>query len=307
MKLRVALLSLVSVLASVALSGQSSPSRGWSKRTPWGHPDLQGVWTNTTSTPFERPTTVEGKVQLSSAQRAAAARSDSFWPELGQALDQTSLIIEPANGQLPPLTARGQAEKTHLDATRVEDGGTLPRSYEDFDAYDRCITRGLPGAMMPGFYNHNYQILQTPEYVVILVEMIHDVRIIPVDSRSHLSPPIRQWLGDSRGRWEGDTLVVETTNFREGAQERGMGNTIVGGSRDMVLVERFTRAAADTIDYRFTVTDPAIFTASWTASIPMRPLEGNIYEYACHEGNYSMMLMLNSARAADEQARRNAR
>jgi hypothetical protein len=282
----------------------SGPSKPVAPRTPWGHPDLQGVWTNTTSTPLERIEEAKGTPASSAAQRAAAANSDSFWPELGQSLGRTSLIVDPRNGRLPPLTARGQAEKSALDAIRIEDGGRLPRSYEDFDAYDRCITRGLPGAMVPGFYNHNYRIFQTPDHVVIWIEMIHDARMIPVDGRVHIAPRIRQWLGDSRGRWEGDTLVVETTNFREGTQERGMGNTIVGGSPDMVLVERFTRVAADAIDYQFTVTDPAIFTAPWTASIPMTPLQGNIYEYACHEGNYSMMLMLNSARAAEakEQA-----
>jgi hypothetical protein len=161
--------------------------------------------------------------------------------------------------------------------------------------------------MMPGFYNHNYQILQTPGYVVILVEMIHDARIIPIDGRPHVSQRIRQWLGDSRGRWEGDTLVVETTNFREGAQERGMANTVVGGSPDMVLVERFRRVDADSLDYRFTVTDPTVFTAPWTVSAPMSSLGGQIYEYACHEGNYAMMNMLKGARAEEAKASGKAR
>ena len=189
----------------------------------------------------------------------------------------------------------------------MEDGGAQPGSYEDIDVYDRCITRALPGAMMPGFYNHNYQILQLPNYVVIFVEMIHDVRVIPLDGRSHISQRIRQWLGDSRGRWEGDTLVVETTNFREGAQERGRANTVVGGSKDMVLVERFRRVDADTLDYRFTVTDPAVFTAPWTVSTPMTKLQGDIYEYACHEGNYALTNILKGARAEEEQDRGNAR
>ena len=160
---------------------------------------------------------------------------------------------------------------------------------------------------MPGFYNHNYRILQTPQYVAISVEMIHDVRIIPLDGRSHASPRVRQWLGDSRGHWDGDTLVVETTNFREGAQERGMANTVVGGSPDMVLVERFRRIDGDTIDYKFTVTDPAVFTAPWTVSAPMSKLtEGQIYEYACHEGNYALANILKGARAAEQKPSKDA-
>ena len=155
--------------------------------------------------------------------------------------------------------------------------------------------------MMPGFYNHNYQIFQTPNYVVILVEMIHDARIIPLDGRLHISPSIRHWLGDSRGRWEGDTLIVETTNFKEGAEERGMGNTVVGGSKDMHLTERFTVVDADTLDYRFTVRDPSVFAAPWTVSAPMSRLKAEIYEYACHEGNYSLENMLKGARAGDER------
>ena len=319
---------LTLILVSVSLSGQGAPgasaSRGATKRTPWGHPDLQGAWTNTTSTPLERPAGQESKATLTAAERAAldARASDFaeapprpgdtgaynyFWFERGKASEQTSLIVDPANGRLPALTPRGQAERKHLDAVRVEDGGRPPYSYEDFDTYDRCITRALPGAMMPGFYNHNYEIYQTPHYVVILVEMIHDARIIPLDGRPHIANSIQQWLGDSRGRWEGDTLVVETTNFKGGAQERGMANTVVGGSTEMVLVERFKRLDDGTLDYRFTVRDPAIFTAPWTASIPMSRLDGRVYEYACHEGNYAIMNMLKGARANEERAKTSGR
>jgi hypothetical protein len=294
-------------------SAASAPTR-----TAWGHPDLQGVWTNTTTTPLERPAALEGQATLTDAQRAdfdaqAVKNADrpprpgdtgaynTFWFERGKRSAQTSLIVDPANGRLPASTATGQAHKKELEKLRLEDGGRLPGSHEEFDVYDRCITRALPGAMMPGFYNHNYQILQTPQYVAILVEMIHDARIIPLDGRPHASPRIRQWLGDSRARWEGDTLVVETTNFREGAEERGMANTVVGGSPDMVLVERFTRVDADTLDYRFTVTDPTIFTAPWTVSAPMTTLDAKIYEYACHEGNYAIRNMLSGARAEEER------
>jgi hypothetical protein len=317
-------LGLVFTLLSVAAAGQnrsdsSSSSREKPKRTAWGDPDLQGLWTNTTTTPLERPVDLANSATLTAAERAAldakaAAAADrvpkpgetgaynDFWFERGKHSMQTSLIVDPPNGRLPPLTAVGEAEKKRLLVVREEDGGRLPTSYEDFDTYDRCITRALPGAMMPGFYNHNYRIFQTPQYVAIQIEMIHDVRIIPIDGRPHTSQRIRQWLGDSRGRWEGDTLVVETKNFREGAQERGMANTVVGGSPDMVLVERFKRVGADGIDYKFTVTDSTVFTAPWTVSAPMTTLSGAIYEYACHEGNYAMTNILKGANAAREAA-----
>ena len=154
--------------------------------------------------------------------------------------------------------------------------------------------------MMPGFYNHNYQILQAPGYVVVLVEMIHDARIIPLDGRPHPDPQIRQWLGDSRGRWEGDTLVVETTNLTGKAEDRS--RTTFGAGEHTVVVERFTRTGADTIDYQVTVTDPTEYSTSWTAAIPMSRLEGQLYEYACHEGNYAIGNILAGARAEERAA-----
>lgn len=318
-----AMLTLVSAtVAGQKLASGTSPVQPASSklpRTPWGHPDLQGTWTNATTTPLERPAELAGKSTLTEAERRerdarAGIRDDralspgdtgfynDFWLEQGRLISQTSLIVDPPDGRLPPLTPVALAHKKSLSARRIEDGGAPPASHEDFDAYDRCISRALPGAMMPGFYNHNYQILQTPDYVAILVEMIHDVRIIPLDGRSRVSRAIPQWFGDSRGRWEGNTLVVETTNFRDDVQEVSMGNTVVGGSPDMLLVERFTRVDANTIDYRFTVNDPAIFTAPWTVSAPMTTAPGRIFEYACHEGNYALSNMLRGARAKEERA-----
>mgnify|MGYP001367916484 FL=1 len=311
-------LALVSTgMAAQDAAKPTSPSAQRSRRTPWGHPDLQGAWTNTTTTPLERPATFAGTATLTAEQTAqldaqAASAVDGppapgdpgaynyFWFERGKQSTQASLIIDPPDGRLPPLTPAGDARRKELLALRVEDGGRKPRSYEDFDTYDRCITRALPGAMMPGFYNHNYEIFQSPHYVAILVEMIHDARIIPLDGRPHVSQRNRHWLGDSRGHWEGETLVVETTNFKGGAEERGMANTVVGGSENMRLVERFTRVNTNTIDYRFTVTDPDVFTRPWTVSAPMTTLNGRVYEYACHEGNYSLMNMLKGARAEDQ-------
>ena len=170
--------------------------------------------------------------------------------------------------------------------------------------YERCLTRGMPATMMPGFYNHNYLILQAPNYVVIHAEMIHDTRIIPVDGGSPFPAGLRQWLGSSRGRWEGETLVVETTNFTDKVFERRPSNAVYGASAAMHVEERFTRVDAETIDYRFTVTDPTTFETSWTAAIPMTPLGTPVFGYACHEGNYGMENMLRGARENDWAAGR---
>ena len=174
-------------------------------------------------------------------------------------------------------------------------------SWEDFNALDRCISRGMPGAMMPGvFYNHNYQILQTPEYIAIVVEMIHDARIIPLDGRSPLTPEVRQWLGDSRDSWDGNTLVVQTTNFTDKIRQRT--GTISGGDEHLRVIERFTRVDADTIDYRVTVIDPTVWTEPWTAAAPMTTMDGSLFEHACHEGNYAVPNALRGSRAGEAAA-----
>ena len=224
------------------------------------------------------------------------------WLEPGEVSRRTSLIVDPPDGRLPPVTSAEQkslSERTDSYAN-AKDSNNRIDSWEDLSAYDRCITRGMPGLMMPGYYNHNYQILQTPAYVAIVVEMIHDARIIPLDGRSHLSPTMRQWLGDSRGHWEGDTLVIETTNFTEKVYGRAVGNngTVFGGDAHHV-VERFTRVDADTIDYRVTVTNPTVWTGPWTAAIPMTAMEETLFEYACHEGNRSLPLILSGNRAQE--------
>ena len=292
------------------------------QRTPWGDPDLQGAWTNTTTTPLQRPAelaqreslTVEERAELD-AERAHTERRacatelvvlqheppptstgsyNSFWLEQGTRTLQTSLIVDPPDGRLPAVTPAAQRRADDLVAVRASP--SYPATWDEPSVFERCITRGLPASMMPGFYNHNYQIMQTPDYVVIYAEMIHDARIIPLDGRPHLDAAVRQWMGDSRGRWEGDTLVVETANFTDKVHERRVSNTVFGASRTMRLVERFRRTAAGTLDYRVTVTDPATFAAPWTAAIPMTAMRGPILEYACHEGNYSMENMLRGAR-----------
>ena len=292
--------SLLVVPAAVAQETASAP------RTPWGHPDLQGAWTNTTTTPLERPDDLEGREFLTEEEWAArnpgsgisaydAGAYNDYWLEKGELSMRTSLVVDPPDGKLPALIP---AEEERVNARRAAAaGGGGPASVHSFNAYDRCITRGLPGAMMPGFYNHNYHIVQTPDHVAILVEMVHEARIVPLDGTPVSG--VRQWLGDSRGRWEGDTLVVETTNFAGKVTARGL--TAFGGTEGLTVVERFTRVDDDTIDYRVTVTDPAIWSGPWTASIPMTAMEGTLFEYACHEGNYAMGNMLAGARA--EEAR----
>ena len=285
---------------------------GSSPQTTWGDPDLQGLWTNTTTTPLERPADLADQEVLTgeewATRNAVSGLSDDrpfdevgfyndYWLEQGQLNERTSLIVDPQNGKLPAMTSAEEKRVEAKRAYRIENPPGNPGTWEDLNAYDRCISRGMPGAMMPGFYNHNYHILQTPDYIAIRVEMIHDTRIIPLDGRPHVQRPIRQWLGDSRGHWEGNTLVVETTNVTEKLQDRG--GTVFTTGGNLHLVERFTRVDADTIDYRFTVHDPTAFTEPFTASLPMTSLGGDLFEYACHEGNYAVANMLSGARAND--------
>ena len=222
-------------------------------RTPWGDLDLEGLWSNTTTTPLERLPEASDKQVLSDEERTALARRvaerlnadrqperpgqivayNEFWYERGTLNHRTSLIIDPPDGKLPPFTPEAQ---NRYDAWAKGRADQRFASAQEMGAYDRCITRGMPGAMLPGFYNHNYHILQTPGYVAIVVEMIHDARIIPVDGRPHLNKDLRQWLGDSRGHWEGDTLVVETTNLNDKVFERAAATRFGGNMR---MVERF--------------------------------------------------------------------
>ncbi len=321
----------LALLAPVAASGQTAAA-GAEYRTPWGDPDLQGTWTNTTTTPLQRPADLVDKAFLTSEEHAVRDQQvalsvdldnrypgggaeapvsvgayNNYWMERGTLGTRTSLIIDPPDGRLPPTTSEEQAlqslgKVSTFSSSRFD-------SVADFNALDRCISRGMPGAMLPGFYNHNYQILQTPDHVVIFVEMVHDARIIPLDGRSHAPAAVRQWMGDSRAHWEGDTLVVESTNFNDkvnGRQELGHtqgGGTVFGGDEHLRLIERFTRVSADAIDYEFTVVDPTVWEAPWTVSLPMTAIDGPLFEYACHEGNYALENILAGARAEDRASR----
>src|SRR5688572_30020713 len=290
----------------------------WSPpRTPDGQPDLQGYWTNITLTPLQRPANLAGKefftpeeaaeyerqivANNNADRRDGAATQDlsraynDFWWDRGTKVVKTlrtSLIIDPPDGRLPPLLP----EATQRLAARRGGRGGATDGPENRPLAERCLlwaTAGPP--MMPSFYNNNYHIVQNKDYVMILVEMIHDARIIPIDNRTHLPGEVQQWLGDSRGHWEGDTLVVHTTNFTD---KTAFQNT----SKDMILTEKFKRTDADTLMYEFTVNDTSTYTRPWTAQIPMSKTEGPIWEYACHEGNYSLTNVLRGAREEEKAA-----
>jgi len=298
-----------------AANGAAAP-----RRTPWGDPDLQGIWTNTTTTPLERLPEASTKDVLTEEERQTLAQKvaqrldqdkpparsgtvvpyNEFWYERGTLTNRTSLITDPPDGKIPPFTAAAETRwQEQLDARKQHPAD----SWLDRSAYDRCISRGMPGTMLPGFYNHNYEIVQAPGYVAILVEMIHDTRVIPLDGRPHLNGTIGQWLGDPRGHWEGNTLVVETTNFNDRMFERGAATGFGAGVR---LIERLTRTGADDLDYQFTVDAPATFTRPWTVRTPMARTDGPLFEYACHEGNYAMRGILAGARAAEKAAEQTA-
>ena len=308
-------LALVVVACAVAWAtpGLAQPPGAELARTPWGDPDLQGHWNNNTIVPMERPASLAERDSLTNeevaersqtySERVFTARDgavgfyNEFWFEYGQDTNRTSLVIDRPDGKLPALTPEGAERQRALSASRRA-ANRAPATYLDRNLADRCLTRGMPGTMTPGYgYNHNYHILQTPDYVVVRVELIHDSRIIPLDGRPHTSPGISQWLGDSRAHWEGDTLVVETTNLTDKVIERGA--TVFGVGENLRLVERFTRVSDDTIDYRYTVEDSTTYEEAWTAAIPMHKIEGPIFEYACHEGNYSVPNILLGARAID--------
>lgn len=290
-------------------------STNWtSSKTADGQPDLQGLWTNVTLTPLERPKELGDKpyfteqeaidyqkklnANLNKDRRDGGAAADlgraynDVWWDFGTQLvktRRTSLVIDPPDGRVPPLTPEAQkAQEARRQAGQIMAGP------EDLPLQLRCINWSTAGPpMLPSAYNNNYRILQVPGYVIILIEMIHDVRVIPLDGRPHLPQNVRQILGDSRGHWEGNTLVVDTTNFSDLTHFRG-------ADRNLHLTERFTRTDQDTIIYQFTVDDPTAFTRQWTGEVPMLKFQGPIYEYACHEGNYSVANTLSGARAQDK-------
>jgi len=313
------------LLTPVTVAGQrgasvSTNSTSPGLRTPDGKPDLQGVWNFGNITPLERPAEFAGKEFLSDADisaieaAAAASRVDrapepgdpgtynQFWLESGTKVAgnrRTSLILDPPDGKLPPYTPDGENRR----AARAAMAKRPPAGPEDIALQDRCLLGFNSGPpMLSGAYNNYVQIAQFPEYVVFLTEMVHDARIVRLDGREHLPAHVRQWMGDARGRWEGETLVVETTNFRpEGtAHPLRTAGRLDAIDENLHLIERLTRVDEDTLNYEFTINDPTAFTKPWTASYPLTKSRDQIFEYACHEGNYSMPTILRGARAQEK-------
>ena len=311
-------------LASQQVFGQSraaakpeSSGKSWTPpRTADGHPDLEGFWTNASVVPLERPKNLGAKEFYTEEEAAANAKRElgrSSWDRLGSqaavhydmsqyGLDlsqtkvalsrRTSLIVGPT-GRIPPRTPEAQKR---LAARAAERRGHEFDSAQDRPLQERCIVWSNEGPpMLPAAYNSNLEIVQDADYVSILQEMIHDARMIPTDGRPHLESGIRQWLGDSRGHWDGDTLVVDTTNFTGRA-------SFFGSSENLHVVERFRLIDADTILYEFTIDDPATWTRPWTAQLPLTRITGPIFEYACHEGNLGMPNTLSGARASEKAA-----
>ena len=314
--------SLIAAIAFVSLA--AVPAMGQDgRRTSWGDPDLQGVWDFRTLTPLERPAELADKAFLTAEEAAAfeaqtleardADRRDGaekpfgigsdveraynqFWWDYGTNVTddrRTSLITDPADGTIP-YTAAGLEEAGRFFSVLF---GNIAAGPEDRALGERCILGFNSGPpMLPSAYNNNVQLFQTPDTVVILNEMVHNARIVPLDGPPHLPSDVRQWVGDSRGRWEGETLVVETTNF--------LGETsFVASSDNLRLVERFTRTADDTLVYEFTVEDATMWTRPWTAAVPMTKSDLTLFEYACHEGNYGMTNLLAGARVEEKESK----
>ncbi|MCH2253432.1 MAG: VOC family protein [Vicinamibacterales bacterium] len=285
-------------------------------RTPWGEPDLQGVWTGNSahSIPLERPVAA-AEVDALTPEEAEARRErgtlGSIWGYEREWRDttlgyvktapstQVAMVVDPPDGRIPPLTAAAAQARAEA-AGRGRGGSRTPypnEGPEDLPNFVRCITRGLPGMMMPGIYNNGLQIVQGPGHVAVQKEMIHETRVIPTEPRPALGPNLTSWLGTAQGRWDGDTLVVETTNFNGRAPYRGSGE-------NLTLVERFTRLGPTTLEYQFTIDDPTVWTRPWTGMFRFDKDDDQyeLVEYACHEGNYGMTNILSGSRAIEQQA-----
>ena len=305
---------LVPVLAAASAAGQSAP------RTPWGDPDLQGVWSSSGATPMERPDEYQGRATLTD-EEVAAIRSETdardqrllaadaqrtraggnvgaynnFWMERGARTNRTSMIVDPPSGRFPPLTPAG--ERARNSRPRGDD------TWEDRHIWERCVTRGgMPNAMFPRSYNNNMQVFQAPGYVVMLLEQVHELRVVPLDDRPFPPPHVGQWNGISRGRFEGGTLVVETRNLDSrvsALQPWSVFNSHDGSGEGLSLVERFTRTGPDSLEYEVEVSDPQMYTRPWTVAYPFWRSDQLMYEYACHEGNIGMEGILSGGRAED--------
>ena len=283
-------------------------------KTSWGEPDLQGIWplNHLIATPFQRNTKYGDRRfmtedEYAAAQKSANDRNKRF--ESGaipqadsgtQVMRQTSLLAEPADGRFPALTAKGKEMYDAMHGSYKPEQKVFD-SPNDFDSWDRCITRGMPVSMLPRNYNNGIRIMQSPGYVLIVLEMAHEVRIIPTDGRPALDKSVREWMGESRGHWEGNTLVVETTNFNGKTDMTNAGvpgsPPLTPASQNMQIVERFTRTAPDTIDYEMKVSDPEVVVSPWAVAFPLKlDNKYQMFEYACHEGNTAIRGYIETSR-----------
>src|SRR5262245_60627715 len=315
--------ALLTLAAAAAAPAAAQDRKFTPPKTPWGEPDLQGTYSNRTITPFERPANVNGrefftKEEVAGLESRAQQQSgdenrtkgtdadvsrayNDFWWDRGTKVTtpRTSLVVEPADGKVPAQTeaaklrAADEGKRPAFRGAGANGRGT--DTWLDRSTFERCITRGMPGAMSPTAYNNNYRITQGPGFVAIQIEMLGGARVIPTDGRGHVSKGIRNWMGDSVGRWEGDTLVVDTTNFTDKLLYRG-------AAENLHLTERFTRVGPNEIDYRVTIDDPTTFTKPWTLAIPYIVTGEDMFEYACHEGNYGMEGILSGAREEEKAA-----
>ena len=309
------LAAVLALVATVVVAAQSVP------RTPWGDPDLQGIWPSggLITVPFERPAAFGTRALLTekeyagrvaelqqqaeddatpiSTGTAPSVNPPSHWLEAGRASRQASLIVDPPDGRLPPMTDDGKRRAAAWPSTNPTVGYARA---QDFNIYDRCVTRGVLGSSFPNIYNSGLEIHQAPGLIVLRYEMIHETRIIPIDGRPHLASGIRSYMGDARGRWDGQTLVIETTNFNGKTGSYGRNGNGNPTSEALRLTERFTRRGTDTLDYSVTVDDPRTWARPWTVAFPLtRDPDYVMYEYACHEGNYAIANILKAFRAAE--------
>ena len=302
-------LSALSIMPAQAQRPHSPP------RTPWGDPDLQGAYTNSDESliPMERPESLTGRsldsitaaelARLTEERSEARIEADKQRWELRSPLhwfenhnpknSRAWLVVDPPDGRIPPTTA--EAKKRATARAQARQGRGEADSYEDRSLYDRCISRGLPGSMMPAIYGNSYEIVQGPGYVAISYEMVNELRVIPLDNRTHVGSSIRLYMGDGRGRFEGNTLVVETTNFTDRVPYRG-------SSERLRLVERFTPVASGVVEWAVTFDDPATWVRPWTFAMNLTRTDERPFEYACHEGNYAMRNILGIARAEEAAA-----
>jgi hypothetical protein len=321
---------VVVLLAPAPAVGQAQKpaAKPWTAKTADGQPDLQGFWTNNTYTPLERPNGVTKEFYTPEEAAVAAKRSaerEASQTEPGTVADvhydftqfgldrsqtrlvnnlRTSIVIDPPSGKIPPVTSEGQKRAAERAAERKRAGATYDQ-VQNIAIGSRCVYSNPGPPMLSPGYNPAYQIVQSPGYVTIVIEMLHEIRVIPLDGRPHAPSTVRSWLGDSRGRWEGNTLVVETTNFNDKAAFRG-------SSDNLKVTERFTRLSEDEIQYEFTVNDPSTWELPWKGIMPFAKINGPVFEHACHEGNYGIANTLAAVRieekkAAEEAAKKGAK